>query len=122
MTLKILVERRVRTGRSGVSLWRYTWYDLDTGLLSETTVDRTFRNWRRQGWEALSQDPEPWGIYSGLVTGQRHTREGLPVVSADQSARMEHRLTRDQALAVMAEDHYQRQARTRWGDLFETAP
>ena len=116
----LLVERHIRTGREQRTLYRYVWYSMSRGLLAETTVDNSFRNWRRRGWEALAQDTAPWGIYSELEWTDRVTREGMPVITADSRPRLEQRLSRQLALEVMAQDHADRQAASQpWHRLFD---
>lgn len=99
----ILVERHSRPGKNGVTMWRFTWYCLEDGLLYETTVDNTYANFRRRGWDHLATDPRPWGVYTGLRRTSRTTREGLPVITADSAFSLEHRCdSQAQAIEIVA--------------------
>lgn len=82
----VLVERTSRRGRNGVTFWRFTFYCLADGLFYETTVDETYRNFQRSGWEDLTRD-NPYGVYEGLTRTQRITKQGMPVITADSSPR-----------------------------------
>lgn len=115
----LLVDRQQHPGRNHVIMWRYTWYCLEDGLFYETTVDRTFRNWARSGWQELSTDPAPWGIYTNLRRTRKVTREGMPVITADSHPRLHSRTTRDEAIEIVAVDQGRRAGRiNQFGDLF----
>lgn len=81
----ILVERQQHPSKltPGAQCYRFTWYGLRDGLLWEMTTDPGFRNWQRQGWRLLCEEPDPWGVYEGLRTTARQTRSGMPIITAD---------------------------------------
>jgi hypothetical protein len=84
------------------------------------TVDSSYRNFRRNGWDHVVESNSPWGVYSGLTRTDRVTREGIPVVTADGTAELIYRCEgRDQALELMAADHHQRTATTTYGSFFQ---
>lgn len=85
MTQKyVLVERHSQPSRyNGVQMWRLVWYGLTDGVLYEMTVDASYRNFRRQGWDHIVHDPSPWGVYQGLRRTRRETTRGVPVLTAD---------------------------------------
>ena len=116
----LLVGRQSRPGRSGRTMWRFTWYSLDDGQLWETTVDDSYRNWRRCHWAALAAEEEPWGCYTGLTRTQRFTREGLPVITADSRPRLDTRLTMDLCLQVIEQDQKNRSPQAQYHQLFES--
>jgi hypothetical protein len=82
----ILIERRSQPGRNGVRMWRLTFYSLEDGSLWEMTVDPTYRNFRRSGWDHVVEHAVPWGAYQGLRRTQRRTQEGSGVLTADSAA------------------------------------
>jgi hypothetical protein len=64
-------------------MYRYTWIELDTLEIWETTVDESYRNWQKKGWDQLSQGDQPYGIYTGLRKSQRTSRQGYGILTAD---------------------------------------
>jgi hypothetical protein len=119
----ILVERESFASKinAGARVWRLTFYCLTDGTFWEMTVDSSYRNYRKKGWDHVVQDPSPWAVYQDLPRTQRTAKSGFPVVSADAEARIDLRFRdRDQALAVMSE-HYQGRnpEPPAFGDLFE---
>lgn len=93
----ILDRYKASPGR-GVTCHRWRWVSVDTGEVLETTTDATMRNWHTKGWNNLSQDPEPYGVYTNIhKAASRETKHGVGVASADHRAIMQHRLTKEQA-------------------------
>lgn len=82
-------------------MWRFEFYCLDDCRLWEMTVDNSYANWRRSGWDRVTEDADPWGVYQDLRLTKRVTREGRPIITADSPARMEIRLTRDECVALI---------------------
>jgi hypothetical protein len=83
-------------------MWRLTFYCLDDGVISEMTVDSSYRNFRQQGWDHVTESANPWGVYSGLAQTDRLTRQGVPVVTADGTAELIYRCEdRNQALQLV---------------------
>ena len=98
----ILVD--IKEGRSqlnGGSYWRLTFQSLDDGTTHEMTVDPTYSNFKRSGWNQVVQDEYPYGVYTGLKRTDRQTKSGVPVVSADGRARIVYRCANDQELAEL---------------------
>ena len=116
----VLVERTSRRGRNGVTFWRFTFYCLEDGLFWETTVDNTYDNFKKSGWDHLADDPNPWGVYTGLTRTKRTTREGMPVITADSKPRVETRCeSRDEAIAIVAADKGIILKKNQFGEMFE---
>jgi hypothetical protein len=119
----ILVEREEFDSRlnPGARSWRLTFYSVDDGTFWEMTVDSTYRNYRKSGWDHVVRDDNPWASYADLQRTDRQATSGFPIVSADSPARINHRFeSRDQALKIMQLDYEQRHPEpTRFGSLFE---
>lgn len=103
MSKYILIERTSqRSVQNGVTMWRLTFYCLDDGLLYEMTVDPTYRNFRKKGWDHVVESDNPWGVYGNLTRTARETREGTPVLTADSQPELIYRCEdRDEAAAMM---------------------
>lgn len=115
----LLVGRSSRQGRAGRTMWRFTWYSLEDGQLWETTVDDSYRNWRRCHWAHIASEPDPWGCYTGLTRTQRTTRTGLPVITADSRPRLDMRLDWDTCLQVIEQDQINRSGQAQYHNLFD---
>lgn len=99
----ILVDRTSKPGKNGVTMWRFTFYNLEDGTYWESTADASYKNWRRAQWDLMSQNPNPWGVYNNLHRTQRKTKSGFGVVSADYAPQLLHRLDdQQQALELAA--------------------
>ena len=115
----ILVERNSQPSRNGVTMWRLTFYCLDDGSLWEMTVDSSYRNFRKQGWDHVVESDNPWGIYKGLKRTQRMTKTKMPVLTADGQAELIYRCE-DQAQArVLIELNEEEINPTPFSRLFE---
>ena len=68
---------------NGSVYWRLTFLDLDDYSTWETTVDHSYRNFSRCGWDSIINDSRPFGIYEGLRQTARKTRDGNGVLTAD---------------------------------------
>jgi hypothetical protein len=104
----ILLERTESPSRlnTGVRYWRLTFYSIDDGTFWEMTVDPTFKNFRKSGWNHVVGDPEPWAVYSDLRRTTRVSTTGMPIVTADSPARVVYRCRDNQeALALMQADY-----------------
>ena len=112
----VLVEQNSRPGRNAVTMWRLTFYCVDDGTLWEMTVDPTYDNFKRSGWDHVVRDENSYGVYSDLKRTRRKTREGTPIVSADSPARLIHRLEdQQQALRLVEANEH---PPTRWQEMF----
>jgi hypothetical protein len=81
---KLLLTNRTSATTSkitGGQYWRFTWVDMDTGTVYETTVDSTMKNF--PAWRDLVYAPNPYGAYTGLHLVQRNTRHNRAVATAD---------------------------------------
>jgi hypothetical protein len=67
-------------------MWRLTFYSLEDGTLWEMTVDPSYRNFRRSGWEHVVEHESPWGAYQNLRRTARRTQDGTGVLTADSPA------------------------------------
>ena len=105
----VLIERHSQPGRNGVTMWRLVFYSLATGDICEMTLDSSYRNFRRSGWEHVVEDPSPWGAYTDLRRTQRRTRQDRPVLTADSPARLVWRSRDlDQAWQLVEDDQRER--------------
>ena len=96
----ILVD--ITEGRSqlnGGTFWRLTFHGLDDGATYEMTVDPTYTNFKRSGWDRVVKDEYPYGVYTGLRRTKKVTNKGVPIISADGSARIIYRCENDEELA-----------------------
>ena len=117
----VLVERNSQPSRNGVTMWRLTFYCLDDGSLWEMTVDSSYRNFRKQGWDHVVEADNPWGIYKGLKRTQRMTKTNMPVLTADGMAELIYRCE-DQAQArALVEINEEEINPTPFSRLFDTA-
>lgn len=107
----ILVERTSHpsTRNHNVECWRLVFYGLDDGVIYEMTTDSSYRNFRRSGWDSITQDSNPWGVYEGLTRTARCTQDGFPIITADSRPELVWRATdRDEALRLVETDQRQR--------------
>jgi hypothetical protein len=121
----ILLELTESSSRLNVgqTYWRLTFYSIDDGTFWEMTVDPTYRNFRKSGWNHVVRDAEPWGVYTDLKRTKRISATGIPIVSADTPARLQYRCRDNQeALQLMEADYMLRNpAPTRFQDLFDVS-
>jgi hypothetical protein len=95
----LLIDITEQSSRlNGGTMWRLEFYCLDDGTTHEMTVDGSYRNFQRQGWAQVVQNPNPWGVYTKLKRTKRVTRKNIPVVSADSPVNQEFQC-QDQAQA-----------------------
>ena len=89
MELYMLVAREQHRSRlNDCDYYRFTWIRLSDLTIWETTVDSTYRNWQRRGWQQLSLMPNPYGIYTGLRPTTRTTAQGWGILTADSRAEL----------------------------------
>ena len=97
----ILIDLAQNTGRNHVRMWRLTFQNLMSNHIGQMTVDATFTNFKKSGWDHVVAHECPWGVYAGLRPSQRTTREGTPVISADCRADIVYRCgNHSEALAL----------------------
>lgn len=109
-----------RSRLNGVTMWRFTWYGLDDGVVYETTADSSYRNFNKSGWNHIVENTEPWGVYEGLTRTTRTTQDGLPIITADSRPSLVWRCeSREQALQLIEADQRSRDPRQ---NLFEVQP
>jgi hypothetical protein len=120
----ILIDRTTQPSRlNAVTMWRLTFYCVDDSTYHEMTVDSSYTNFRRSGWDHVVQDSNPWGVYRDLKRTDRLTRRGTHVVTADSRAKCTFEL-RDQAeaLDLVQLDLAQRTGQAnQYSELFDTA-
>jgi len=75
---------------NGNVYWRLTFLNVIDNTIWETTVDGSYRNFSRSGWDRIVSDPNPWGIYSGLKRSKRTARSGNGVITADSRPEKAH--------------------------------
>ena len=106
---------------NGGRYWRLTFQSIQDGTQHEMTVDPTYNNFKRSGWDHVVADPYPYGVYEGLKRTQKQTNRGMSVVSADGPARLIYRCRDDAELAqlVAANTASFNKPSTQFGQLFD---
>lgn len=116
----VLVERTSRPGRNGTTFWRLTFYSMKDHSLYEMTVDNTYDNFKKSGWDHVVEDPTPWGVYTGLRRINKTTKQGMPIVTADGQAHLQVRCRdREEALEIVRMDQQQLNPQSMYSGLFE---
>jgi len=120
-TKYILIDREESESRlNGVRMWRLTFYCVDDGTFHEMTVDSSYRNFTRSGWNHVVESDSPWGVYLGLKRSRRVTRQGRSVVSADSRVQVMLQCEdQAEALALTELDIQQRSPTGQFHELFE---
>ena len=117
----ILVDREERPGMNGVRMWRLTFQRISDNVVVEMTVDATYRNFRKKGWDHVVESECPWGVYHNLKQTTRTTRQGTPVVSADSPAEIIYRCSgQEQALELAEASLNHNSPGDRFRGLFDT--
>lgn len=62
---------------------RFKWIRCRDCQPFETTCDSTYRNYKANGWAAIAEMKEPWGVYENLTEIDRSTEWGRGVITAD---------------------------------------
>ena len=118
----VLVDIDEHMGRlNGTTMWRITWVDGQDSSIWETTVDPTYRNFTRSGWDRIVESENPWGVYTGLVRSSRTTEGGVAVLTADSHPQLIEPITEADAFRIVQALHDRRHAnsgQTRFGELF----
>ena len=106
---------------NGGRYWRLTFQSIQDGTQHEMTVDPTYNNFKKSGWDHVVADPYPYGVYEGLRRTQKQTNRGMSVVSADGPARLIYRCADDAELARLVEANTAsfNQQTTNFGQLFD---
>lgn len=79
----LLTEIVTQQGRiNNTTIYRLTFVDLDTVRVFHLTVDTSYKNYTRSGWDRIC-DQRQFGVYTGLSTTNRTDTQGLPVLTAD---------------------------------------
>ena len=117
----ILVDRTEHASRlNGGVFHRFTWYCVEDGTYWETDADSAYNNYRKNGWDQLVVDPNPYGSYQGLQRTDRLAQSGLGVITADSLPRLQVRVADAAEAQSLAElDTDLRTRRHNYGDLFE---
>lgn len=105
---------------NSVTMWRLTFYCLTDSTLHEMTVDSSYSNFRRSGWNLVVTDDCPWGVYRDLRRVDRKTKKGLNVVTADSRAKCVLELP-DQDMALALAELDRSQGVNNFNDLFTSA-
>jgi len=96
----ILIDLQPQASRQNdAPMWILTFQRISDNLVFEMTVDSTYRNFTKKGWNHVVTSESPWAVYANLKLTTRHTRQGTPVVSADSTADIIYRCA-DQAEAL----------------------
>lgn len=83
-------------------MWRLTFQGMMSNDTVEMTVDPSYRNFRKKGWEQVVTNPCPWAVYDNLTRTGETTRGGVPVVSADSLAQVIERLESQEQACELA--------------------
>jgi len=117
----ILIDINQQPSRlNSVTMWRLTFYCLTDQTYHEMTVDSSYSNFKRSGWNLVVTDERPWGVYRDLRRTPRKTKRGLNVVTADSRAKCVLELD-DQDLAIALVELDQSQGINTFRDLFSVA-
>jgi hypothetical protein len=60
-----------------------TWREVDSLDTYITTIDPSYKNYKSVGWHHFLKDPEPWGVYTGMVVSKRSSKRGEGILDAD---------------------------------------
>lgn len=117
----ILIDRQEQVSRlNGGTMWRLTFYSIDDGTVHEMTVDSSYRNFSRQGWDVVVHAANPWGVYTGLKRTRRVTRQKVPVITADSKPNIVYHCTdHAEALRLAEMDIDSRNQHNTFGELFD---
>ncbi len=77
--------------QNDVPIWILTFQRISDNLVFEMTVDSTYRNFTKKGWNHVVASECAWAVYANLKHTTRHTKSGTPVVSADSTAEIIYR-------------------------------
>lgn len=79
----VLVNKEQFRSRTGSRMWRLTWICIDDMTRWETTVDEDMDNFVSRSWRRVCNNPEPWGVYTGLKRTAKTNKQGTPIITAD---------------------------------------
>ena len=100
----ILIDRQEQASQlNGVTMWRLTFQGLMSNRIVEMTVDNSYRNFHRSGWDQVVKNACPWGVYNTLRLTDKTTRRGVAVVSADSAAEIIYRCADHGEVLALAE-------------------
>jgi hypothetical protein len=71
-----------------------TWREVDTLDTYITTIDPSYKNYTSVGWKHFLKDPEPWGVYHGMVASKRASKRGEGILDADSLPSLHESLTK----------------------------
>lgn len=91
---------------NGNVFWRLTFLNVLDNTVWETTVDGSYRNFSRSGWDRIVSDPNPWGVYAGLKRSKRTARSGNGVITADSKPEKAHPLASFEEVERVVEGIY----------------
>lgn len=119
--LLVLVEEGL-SRLNGNVFWRLTYMNIADKSIWEMTVDGSYRNFSRNGWDRVVSDPNPWGIYTGLKRTSRVARSGNGVLTADghpeKRIQIESFEEIEKIVQGLHDDAEAARSRTRFGELF----
>ena len=88
---------------NGVTMWRLTFQGFISNRIVEMTVDNSYRNFHRSGWDQVVKATCPWGVYNTLQCTDKTTRKGIRVVTADSPAEIIYRCRDHAEVLALAE-------------------
>lgn len=107
---------------NGNVYWRLTFLNVIDNTVWETTVDGSYRNFARSGWNRIVGDPNPWAIYSGLKRTKKQARSGNGVITADSHPEKQHPIADFEEVEKIVEGIYNDvkapRPRSNWSQLY----
>jgi len=88
---------------NGGKFWEITWLDTDTFEDYVTTVDESYSNFVRCGWDKIVNDLVPYGIYEKMKPSNKVTNKGKTVISADQKPQLITKMKKTEIDPLIAE-------------------
>lgn len=77
-------------------IYELTWVDVDTLEVFTMTVDSSYRNYKRSGWDVIIQTNQ-LGVYTNLKKRpSANHKDDLPVLDADSKPVLDQHLTQKQ--------------------------
>lgn len=84
----VLINKEQFRSRTGARMWRITWVCLDDLTHWETSIAEDMDNFLNRGWRSVCNNPDPWGIYTGLKRTTKTSKSGVPIITADSKQKL----------------------------------
>jgi len=83
LLLKSCVRGRYPSKITGATYWDITWIDTETFHEYTTSVDESYDNFIRNGWDKIVSNPNPYGLYDRMNPSKKVNSKGKTIISAD---------------------------------------